>query len=33
MQEIKSDAAIARASLDKRLAIIEYKLNIKWENY
>lgn len=29
MQEIKSDAAIARANLDKRLAIIEYKLNIK----
>jgi hypothetical protein len=29
MQEIKSDAALARATLDKRLAIIEFKLGLK----
>jgi hypothetical protein len=29
MQEIKSDAALARATLDRRLAIIEFKLGIK----
>jgi hypothetical protein len=28
MQEIKSDAALARATLDKRLAIIEFKLGL-----
>jgi hypothetical protein len=28
MQEIKSDAALARAQLDRRLAIIEYKLGL-----
>ena len=28
MQEIKSDAALARATLDRRLAIIEYKLGL-----
>jgi hypothetical protein len=29
MQEIKSDAALARATLDKRLSIIEFKLGLK----
>jgi hypothetical protein len=29
MQEIKSEAALSRAVLDKRLSIIEYKLDIK----
>ena len=29
MQEIKSDAALARATLDKRLTIIEFKLGLK----
>jgi hypothetical protein len=29
MQDIKSDAALARATLDKRLAIIEFKLGLK----
>ena len=29
IQEIKSDAALARAMLDRRLAIIEFKLGIK----
>ena len=29
MQEIKSDAALARAQLDRRLAIIEFKLGLK----
>ena len=29
MQEIKSDAALARATLDRRLAIIEFKLGLK----
>jgi hypothetical protein len=28
MQEIKSDAALARATLDKRLSIIEFKLGL-----
>jgi hypothetical protein len=28
MQEIKSDAALARATLDRRLAIIEFKLGL-----
>jgi hypothetical protein len=28
MQEIKSDAALARAMLDRRLAIIEFKLGL-----
>jgi hypothetical protein len=28
MQEIKSDAALARATLDKRLSIIEFKLKL-----
>jgi len=28
MQEIKSDAALARAQLDRRLAIIEFKLGL-----
>lgn len=29
MQEIKSEAALSRAILDKRISIIEYKLDIK----
>ena len=29
MQEIKSDAALARSTLDKRLSIIEFKLGLK----
>lgn len=29
MQEIKSEAALSRAVLDKRMSIIEYKLGIK----
>lgn len=29
MQEIKSDAALSRAALDKRISIVEYKLGIK----
>ena len=29
MQEIKSDAALSRATLDRRLAIIEFKLGLK----
>lgn len=29
MQEIKSDAALSRAVLDKRISIIEFKLGLK----
>jgi hypothetical protein len=29
MQEIKSDAALSRAALGKRISIVEYKLGIK----
>ena len=29
MQDIKSEAALSRAVLDKRISIIEYKLDIK----
>lgn len=29
MQDIKSEAALSRAILDKRISIIEYKLDIK----